>query len=95
MRFGKKEVDLIVADRRETIFVEVKTRSSDQFGSPEESITKRKLRNLEQAIVYYIRQHPEVSRVRIDVVAIAPSPAGALKLKHFQSVGEGATLAFF
>jgi putative endonuclease len=43
-RFGRAEVDIIAQIGLETVFVEVKTRSSSYSGFPEESIDKKKIR---------------------------------------------------
>ena len=94
VRVGKHdEIDLIVREGRVTVFVEVKTRSSDEFGLPEESITRRKRQSIERAIVAYVRKHSEIKQVRFDVIAVLiPSQGGAKTLKHFRAVG--GSLAF-
>jgi len=93
VRLGKHdEIDLIVRQDRVTVFVEVKTRTSDLFGPPEESITRRKRQSIERAIVTYVRRHPEVKQVRFDVVAVFLPPDGTRTLKHFRAVG--GSLAF-
>ena len=94
VRLGRQEVDLIALDRGVTVFVEVKTRSTTYFGTPEESVGKKKLNGLARAMAYYVKLHPEVERVRIDVVAIEQPQGAPMKLRHWRSVGEGARLAF-
>ena len=48
------EIDLIVKKREMLIFVEVKTRTSDKFGAPEESINYFKQKKLNKAIRNYL-----------------------------------------
>ncbi|PJE75925.1 YraN family protein [Candidatus Uhrbacteria bacterium CG10_big_fil_rev_8_21_14_0_10_48_11] len=88
-RFGHHEVDIIARDKKEIVFVEVKTRSGAQFGTPEASVTSRKIRNLEQALATYLNRHPSIAAARIDVVAIYFTEGRKPRLKHFRSVGEG------
>jgi len=94
VRVGKHdEIDLIVREHGVTIFVEVKTRTSDLFGLPEESITPRKRASIERAIIAYVRKHPEVAKVRFDVIAVLmPTEGNRGTLKHFRAVG--GSLAF-
>ena len=68
-RFG--EIDLIVRDGDEIVFVEVKARTSSAFGYPEESVTPDKLRKI--ALVgeqFLLSKGWEAVPFRIDVVAI-------------------------
>lgn len=94
VRVGKHdEIDLVVREHGVTVFVEVKTRTSDLFGLPEESITRRKRESIERAIVTYVRKHHEVSKVRFDVIAVfIPNDGQGTTLKHFRAVG--GSLAF-
>ncbi len=48
-RFGRAEIDIIAKIGNEYVFVEVKTRTSDYFGFPEEAIDKRKIKLLVNA----------------------------------------------
>lgn len=65
------EIDIIAIDRETLVYVEVKTRSSHQFGLPEESVGYHKLRFLERASKFYRanrRNLPDLER--IDVLAV-------------------------
>ena len=48
------EIDLIMEKGNEIVFVEVKTRRSDSFGSPLESITPQKKNHIMQAAKVYL-----------------------------------------
>ena len=67
------EIDLIAKDRAdEIVFIEVKTRKNFSYGMPEESITKRKKKQLIKTALFYLKrygliQHPS----RFDVVSIS------------------------
>lgn len=65
------EIDIIAIDSKVLVYVEVKTRSSHQFGRPEESVTNSKLRFLERASKFYRVSHSNLpEQERIDVIAI-------------------------
>ena len=65
------EIDIIAIDGKVVVYVEVKTRSSHQFGRPEESVTYSKLRFLERASKFYRANHKNLpEQERIDVLAV-------------------------
>jgi putative endonuclease len=65
------EIDLVMQDGREMVFVEVKARTSRSLGNPEISVTPAKQRHLVDSVEYYFQQHPElVCDWRVDVIAI-------------------------
>jgi putative endonuclease len=65
------ELDIVTEKDGVLIFVEVRTRHGDRFGTPEESINKRKqAKLLETAQTYLEEHHAEECNWRIDVVAI-------------------------
>lgn len=54
------EIDLVARDGEELAFVEVRTRRSTAYGSPQESITRRKAGNLVAAAEHYLQNHGPV-----------------------------------
>lgn len=69
-RFEKKEID-IIARKSNTIFIiEVKTRSTDYFGRPEESVTCAKQKSLIDAADYFLQEMNEDVDVRFDIISI-------------------------
>ncbi|OGG26846.1 hypothetical protein A2960_01630 [Candidatus Gottesmanbacteria bacterium RIFCSPLOWO2_01_FULL_39_12b] len=67
-----KEIDIVALDKNTLVFVEVKTRQGDKFGTPSEAITSFKLRNLVQSAQYYKFIHPNLpDSMRIDFVGIS------------------------
>jgi len=74
-RKGYGEIDIVVIeqtkDEKVLVFVEVKTRTSNQFGSPLEAVTYWKLKSLIKTAQYYKMTHPKLPEsLRIDAVAI-------------------------
>jgi len=65
------ELDLVLRKGGEWRFVEVKTRSSDRFGRPEESVTPRKKGHFHQAIEWYVMDRNIAPKdIHADVLAI-------------------------
>jgi len=66
-KFG--EIDILAQDSEDIVIVEVKTKSGDEFGAPQEEVDyfkKKKLWNLARAVS---QKYPD-KNIRIDVVAI-------------------------
>jgi putative endonuclease len=87
-RFG--EIDLVVRDGGVVVFVEVKSRSSAEFGHPADAVAGRKQRRLTQlAEAYLRRQGLDGCPVRFDVIAVHLDPAGAARaIEHFPGAFE-------
>ncbi len=74
------EVDLVAQDGDCLVFVEVRTRRGDQWGTPEESVTRRKQVRLIAVAEHYMAEQ-ELSDMdwRIDVVAVEVSADGRVR----------------
>jgi putative endonuclease len=65
------EIDIVAIDKDVLAFIEVKTRTSSQFGTPLESITPWKLKSLIKTAQYYSISHPKLPEsLRIDAVSV-------------------------
>lgn len=65
------EIDIVAVDKGVLVFVEVKTRSSNKFGLPEEAVNRRKQHQMTKAAQLYIsRKRLFNSPARFDVVAV-------------------------
>ena len=64
------EADIIVLDKDEIVFVEVKTRSSDKFGAPKESVTKKKRETYRKIAQFYWLRTGEEPNARFDVAQV-------------------------
>lgn len=74
------EIDLVARDGEVIVFVEVKLRGSDAFGTPEEAVTEAKQTRLLQAGAAYLAEHGlDDVPCRIDVVAIELAPSGKVQ----------------
>jgi putative endonuclease len=69
-RHGRYEVD-IIAGKADTIhIIEVKTRKSNAYGPPEQSVNRKKIEHLLQAATGWLLNHPGHTRLQYDVLAI-------------------------
>jgi putative endonuclease len=70
-RYDRGEIDIVAQDGKDLVFVEVKLRETESFGSPEESITPFKEEQLKKVAEGYLFEHDaEDQQCRFDVVAI-------------------------
>ena len=87
--FHHTEIDLITRDGSYLVFVEVKTRSSADFGSPEEALTPRKKYHLRRAAEGYLYLN-NLNNIdcRFDVISILFGPDGQIEIEHFENAFE-------
>lgn len=78
VKIKRIEVDFIVLDKNTTVFVEVKTRSSADFGEPIAAVTKEKLRRMYIFAHIYARTH-KISDYRFDIIGITMHPDGSIQ----------------
>jgi putative endonuclease len=69
-RHKHAEIDIIAQRDNWLIFVEVKTRSSNKFGEPEEFVTEFKARKIYEAAEEYIFSNDWQGHVRFDVISV-------------------------
>jgi len=69
------------------VFVEVKTRSSDKFGTPFEAIHFWKLKALRNAAEVYKLSHPKLPQLlRIDAVAVLLNNGEVISIEHMKNI---------
>ena len=85
-RYG--ELDLVALEGGNPVFVEVKTRTSAAFGTPEASVTPAKLERIQNAALLWLQVHPEYpDDWRVDVIAILLNHGKEVQdLQHFINV---------
>ena len=84
------ELDLVVWDGKQVIFVEVKTRVSDLYGSPAEAVDFQKQQRLTKLAVTFLKRHRLLEMpARFDVVAVTwPEGAKRPTIEHFPNAFE-------
>jgi len=89
-RCPRGEIDIVAQRKDWLVFVEVRTRSSPDFGTPEESITQAKKERLIASALTYNNTHQNLPpQWRIDVVAIELDDKGKPKrMEHLENAIE-------
>ena len=65
------EIDIIAKDKKTIVFVEVKSRRSNRYGSPKLAVTPKKQRKISMVALYYLKDTKQTdAKARFDVVAI-------------------------
>ncbi len=82
-RYNKDEIDIIAMDGKELVIVEVKTRSTETFGFPEDAVDKNKEKFLIRATEKYIEENNLDVDVRFDIVSIIHN-RNNITIRHFE-----------
>ena len=86
------EIDLIAQDGATWVFAEVRTRRTNTYGAPEESVTAAKLTRITQTAQEYLTQHapePDAAAIhwRIDLIAIRLGPGRRIQtINHLRNI---------
>ncbi|WP_304157798.1 YraN family protein [Mesonia mobilis] len=82
-RFQKAEVDIIVQKEDLICAVEVKTRSTPEFGNPQDFVKPKQIQQLVKAMDFYITDNDLDVELRFDIVAIIKNKLGT-KIEHLK-----------
>ena len=83
------ELDIIALDKKEIVFIEVKTRTSNRYGYPSEAVNKVKQKHMLQTIKYYLYiRNLNDKFVRIDVIEVHIRN-NVYKVNHIKKALEG------
>ena len=83
------ELDIIALDKKEIVFIEVKTRTSNRYGLPSEAVNKIKQKHMLQSIKYYLyTRNLNDEFVRIDVIEVYIKD-NVYKVNHIKKALEG------
>jgi len=82
------EIDIIAKDRKNTVFVEVKSRRSLSYGSARMAITAKKQRKISMTALYYLKINRQLDQsARFDVVTVL-STGEEKMIDHIQNAFE-------
>lgn len=88
-RCRQGEIDIIGKENEELVFIEVKTRTNQKYGTPIESVTPIKRKHMNRAIEFYLYTKQLTNeQVRIDVmeVYIENQEKKTYKINHIQNI---------
>ncbi len=89
VRFGKRdELDLVARAGNVLVFVEVKTRATEDFGRAISAVDAKKRKALSRAAVHYLRRlNPKPDYFRFDVVEVIGKEQGdPPEIRHIENV---------
>lgn len=79
-----RDIDIIATDGDMLVFVEVKTRSNDFFGTPEQAVDYRKQQNLRHAINHFLKYHHTDLPWRFDVITVIGTIGTQPAINHIE-----------
>ena len=81
------EIDLVVQNKKCLVFVEVRTKVGENFGTPEETINKKKMRKLLGNATAYASIKKWNGSSRIDAICIVLKPDYSIeRLNHYENI---------
>lgn len=81
------EIDLIAIYRQVLIFVEVRAKTGECFGSPEETLSKKKINKISRNCLAYLHQNGWKKDYRIDAVCVVFSKGKKLeRISHYKDI---------
>ena len=83
-RINRLEIDIVAEKNNRIIIVEVKTRSSEKFGSPLDAITREKISYLVRATKAYLNSYRLSHEVQFDVITIIGNDINNIKIEHIE-----------
>ncbi|MCM4155189.1 YraN family protein [Gramella sp. AN32] len=82
-RYQRAEIDLIARRGNILVAVEVKTRSTSEFGNPQDFVKPKQIQQQVKAMNFYVENNNLEVEVRFDILAIVQNKAGT-KIEHIQ-----------
>ncbi|KWX06085.1 YraN family protein [Carbonactinospora thermoautotrophica] len=86
-RCSSGEIDIVARDGDELVICEVKTRSGNGYGTPQEAVTRVKAERLRRLAAEWLAVRGlRPSSVRFDVIAVVRRPQGGVAVEHLRGV---------
>jgi len=83
-RYSRAEIDIIARHQEALIFIEVKTRSYDYYGQPEDFVTPKKQKLMSNAASAYMQKISHNWEIRFDIISILLNGKSSYKIQHFE-----------
>lgn len=86
------EIDIVARDRDAIVLVEVRTKTSRSYGSPEESINAEKAHRLRRLALYYLQSKRQIetsSRIDLLAVILSKETLEVQNIRHIKAILSG------
>jgi putative endonuclease len=83
-RFDKAEVDIIAQKNQTLAIVEVKTRSTSDFGDPQDFLKPKQIQRIVKAVDEYVLVNNLDVEIRFDIIAIVKEKNG-FSIEHLEN----------
>lgn len=83
---GPRDIDIVAVSEQQNmiLFIEVKTRASDEVASPLLAVNRKKMRSLGLAANAYIKQQDISYEVRFDILTIVGTDAASARIEYIE-----------
>ena len=86
-RLRRAEIDIIAAKKDLLVFCEVRSRTGEIYGVPEESLNYKKLNRMVYSALAYAARYTQYQSYRIDAICVVFEDDGALRrLDHYENI---------
>ncbi len=82
VKIGYSELDIIARKGTLLVFAEVRLRENAEYGYPEQTMTKAKIKAVKRGAEQYLERYPWHGEIRFDFLAILKSPR--YEIIHFE-----------
>jgi putative endonuclease len=87
LRTPHGEIDILASKEDVLTFVEVKMRSSNAYGFPEDAVSPRKQAHMLMAAEHYFENHPDSPETwQFDIIAITRRAGMPPEIEHFENI---------
>ena len=83
-RFDKAEVDIIAKKEHTLAIIEVKTRSTTDFGDPQDFLKPKQIQRIVKAVDEYVLVNKLDVEIRFDIIAIVKEQKG-FSIEHLEN----------
>jgi len=81
---GHLELDIVAQKDGMLVVIEVKTRTTDEYGEPEEAVSQSKIRRIVNAADGYIKYFRLDLPIRFDIMALIREADGSYRINHIE-----------
>ncbi|MCX2744512.1 YraN family protein [Mangrovivirga sp. M17] len=83
-RHRRSEIDIIAIKDGTIHFVEVKTRSDNRYGNPEEAVTNKKIESIMSVADHYVHENNWEGNIQFDAISVLMGKE--IRIDHFEDI---------